>query len=425
MILGCVADDFTGASDLANTLAQGGMATTLYAGVPEAPAAEGVQAGVVALKSRTIPPAEAVAQSLAALDWLQAQGALSFVFKYCSTFDSTDAGNIGPVAEAMMDATGAARALVCPAFPGAGRTVYQGHLFVGDRLLSESGMENHPLTPMRDPDIRRALARQSRGPVGHVPLSIVERGPAAVAEAMAAETQAGRRLIVADALTDAHLIDLGAAAGRDTLITGGSGVATGLPGVFLAQGLISVSRARWEGVDGPGAAVAGSVSRATQAQVAAHRAAGFAARTVTPEEAMAQGDGGPLADELADWAAEQWSRDPAAAPLIYTTADPEAVSAAQARHGREALSARFESLTGAVAAALLARGARRLVSAGGETSGAVVAALGLRAMAIGPEIDPGVPALKAEGRPLALALKSGNFGGPAFFAKALAALGKP
>lgn len=431
MILGCVADDFTGASDLANTLARGGMATTLYAGAPDAPAAEGVQAGVVALKSRTIPAEQAVAQSLAALDWLQAQGALTFVFKYCSTFDSTDAGNIGPVAEAMMDATGAARALVCPAFPGAGRTVYQGHLFVGDRLLSESGMENHPLTPMRDPDIRRVLARQSRGPVGHVPLSTVERGPAAVAEAMAAETQAGRRLIVADALTDAHLIDLGAAAGRDTLITGGSGVATGLPGVFLAQGLIAVSRARWEGVDGPGAAVAGSVSRATQAQVAAHRAAGLAARAVGPEEAMAHGAGAggsspdALAEALADWAAEQWARDPAAAPLIYTTADPEAVSAAQAQHGREALSARLEALAGAVAAALVARGARRLVSAGGETSGAVVAALGLQAMVIGPEIDPGVPALRAEGRPLALALKSGNFGGPDFFAKALAALGQP
>src|SRR3712207_945526 len=199
MLLGVGGDDFTGSSDIANTLAKAGMRTVQYAGVPTALAGGDVEAGVVALKTRSIAPPDAVAQSLAALDWLAAQGCRQFVFKYCSTFDSTPHGNIGPVADALADRLGASPVIVCPAFPATGRTLYQGHLFVGDRLLSESGMERHPITPMTDPDIRRWLALQARSALGHVPWQTASAGPEALRAALDAEGEAGRRLVVVDA----------------------------------------------------------------------------------------------------------------------------------------------------------------------------------------------------------------------------------
>ena len=211
MLLGCIADDFTGASDLANTLAKAGMATMQFVGVPEGPAPADCEAGVVALKSRTIPAAEAVAQSLAACEWLLAQGCRQILFKYCSTFDSTPEGNIGPVAEALIARLGAEVAVVCPVFPATGRTLYQGHLFVNGVLLNESGMQNHPLTPMTDPDIRRWLARQTKGEVGLVPFSVVRQGSAAIAGALAEEANAGRRLAVVDAVADDDLVAIGGA----------------------------------------------------------------------------------------------------------------------------------------------------------------------------------------------------------------------
>ena len=232
MLLGCIGDDFTGSSDLANTLVKGGMATTQYCGVPSEPAAEDVEAGVVALKTRSIPAAEAVAQSLAALEWLKEQGCRQFLFKYCSTFDSTPDGNIGPVADALAEALGASKVIVCPAFPATGRTVYQGHLFVGDRLLSESGMEHHPLTPMTDPNIRRWLALQSKNSVGHVGHSDVRSGAEAIRAALADLDAEGSKLIVVDAVAEADLHAIGAAAAELPLITGGSGIALGLPGHF-------------------------------------------------------------------------------------------------------------------------------------------------------------------------------------------------
>jgi uncharacterized protein YgbK (DUF1537 family) len=412
MILGAVADDFTGASDLANTLARGGMRTFLYAGTQPQAADAGTEAGVVALKSRTIAADEAVAQSLGALDWLREQGCRQILFKYCSTFDSTDAGNIGPVSEALADALDEDAVVVCPAFPGAGRTVYRGHLFVGDRLLSESGMERHPLTPMRDPDIRRVLARQAKGPVGAVPHPVVAQGPEAIAAAIAGEAAAGRRLIVVDAISDADLIAIGRAAHGRRLVTGGSGIALGLPANFLEAG---AARTVWNGAPGPAAALAGSVSGATRRQVAAHRAAGQPVRAIPPEAVMA-GDEDPEA--LAAWALSQ-----SGVPLVHSEAEPAAVAAAQDRYGREAVADAFERLMSATAQALVARGLRRLVVAGGETSGAVVTALQVGAMEVGPEIDPGVPALLVRDRGLALALKSGNFGGDDFFARAAERLG--
>lgn len=412
MLLGCVGDDFTGSSDLANTLAKGGMRVTQYSGVPDRPAAAGVEAGVVALKSRTIPVDQAVRQSLEALEWLKAQGCRQFFFKYCSTFDSTPEGNIGPVAQVMAQTLGADRVIVCPAFPATGRSLYQGHLFVGDKLLSESGMENHPLTPMLDSDIRRWLRPQTSLGVGHVAAGTVGAGAEAIAAALAAERDAGRTLVVVDAIHDADLMEIGAAAADLTLVTGGSGVALGLPENFRRQGLLRGEGGGWTGADGPAAILSGSCSIATRGQVAAHDGPKM---EITAEAVMA----GEISGEtVAAWALAQDGT-----PLAYSSADPDVVRAAQAKFGKDRVAGAIEAVMGGAAKALVRGGVVRLVSAGGETSGAVVEALGVEAMEIGPEIDPGVPALKAEGRDLALALKSGNFGAPDFFAKAVEALG--
>ncbi|SLN09720.1 hypothetical protein ROG8370_00070 [Roseovarius gaetbuli] len=410
MLLGCIGDDFTGSSDLGNTLTKAGMRSVQYVGVPDAPAAPDVEAGIVALKSRSIPAAEAVAQSLAALKWLRDQGCTQFLFKYCSTFDSTPEGNIGPVAEALADALGATEVIVCPAFPATGRSIYQGHLFVGDHLLSESGMQHHPLTPMRDPDLRRWLAHQTRGTVGHVPATAVMGGVGRVRAALSGEAAKGHRLIVTDAITDADLITLGHAAADHVLITGGSGIAMGLPENFRAKGLLSGRAGEWRGQGGPVVALSGSCSGATRAQVAAH-AASHPSREITADEVISDEVD---ADTLATWALGQDG-----VPLIYSSADPDAVSAAQARHGAAPLAEAIETLFADLARALAAKGVTRLISAGGETSGAVVSGLGVTEFEIGPEIDPGVPMIRANDS-LVLALKSGNFGAADFFAKAAA-----
>lgn len=391
------------------------MACVQYTGIPDGPADIGVEAGIVALKSRTIPADEAVAQSLAALHWLRQQGCRQFLFKYCSTFDSTPDGNIGPVCDALADALEADRVVVCPAFPSLGRSVHAGHLFVGDRLLSESGMENHPLTPMTDPDLRRWLARQSRLAVGHVAAREVLRGRDAIRAALDAQHADGKRLIVIDTIRDEDLIEIGAAAADLPLLTGGSGIALGLPETFRARGEIGRSGTEWSGVAGPAAILSGSCSNATRAQVETHRAE-YPAFEILAQSVM---DGSVSAELVASWILQRSET----LPLAYSSADPDIVREAQARYGRDEIAGQIERLFGEVAVRIADAGIGRIVSAGGETSGAVVEALDVEAMEIGPEIDPGVPALKVVGRDLALALKSGNFGGPDFFARAPALLG--
>jgi 3-dehydrotetronate 4-kinase len=420
MLLGVIADDFTGASDIANTLAkgiagEGGLVTAQFLGLPDADAPSDVEAGVVALKSRSIPAVDAVAHSLAALDWLKRQGCRQFVFKYCSTFDSTPAGNIGPVGEALAEALGVAGVVACPAFPTVGRTVYQGHLFVHDRLLSESGMEKHPLNPMSDPDIRRWLARQSQAPVGLVAWPTVAEGGAAIRAALAGAAGRGERLVIVDAIADADLLAIGEAVDGAPLLTGGSGIALGLPRNFLRQGLAKGRRDGFEGVDGPEAILAGSCSRATLGQIEVH-AADHPALGLDIDAVLA-GEVG-AGDIVGFIRAHQGE-----APLVYSSSAPDKVAELQRRHGRERVAEALDHLFAETARRLVASGTRRLVVAGGETSGAVVSALGLGALTIGPEIDPGVPVLVSSGpKPLALALKSGNFGGPDFFGKALGKL---
>ncbi|WP_299792375.1 3-oxo-tetronate kinase [uncultured Marivita sp.] len=401
MLLGCIGDDFTGSSDLANTLAKQGMRTVQYTGVPDRPADDDVQAGVVALKSRSIDPDEAVRLSLKALDWLRAQGCQQIFFKYCSTFDSTPEGNIGPVADALAEALDAEKVIVCPAFPGAGRSVYQGYLFVKDRLLNESGMENHPLTPMTDADLRRLMATQSRYPVGHIPAETVFQGREAIADAMRA---APERMLIVDALRDADLMEIGAAAKGHPLVTGGSGVALGLPANFGC----TPAPVEWHGQSGKAAILSGSCSTATRGQIAHH----LKAHPGLKIDAAEVIDGTQTAEQVARWLVETDGL-----PLAYSSADPDEVRRTQEAHGREESAHALETFFGDVARHLVEMGVTRLLTAGGETSGAVVEALALDTLRIGPEIDPGVPALRASDN-LVLALKSGNFGSEDYFEKA-------
>jgi uncharacterized protein YgbK (DUF1537 family) len=416
MLLGCIADDFTGATDLASMLVKHGMRTVQLIGVPrEDDAAPDVDAVVVALKSRTAPVRQAVSESLAALTWLRRAGCRQFFFKYCSTFDSTDAGNIGPVADALLAALGSGFALACPAFPANARSVYQGYLFVGGVLLNESGMENHPLTPMKDANLVRVLSRQTDGTVGLVPYSVVEQGTAMIRATMTALAEQGRRYAIVDAVSDAHLAAIGEAAASHALLTGGSGIAMGLPENFRRAGLLPEREdpGALPSVEGAAAVLAGSCSRATLGQL------GFAREHVPvfDLDPLGASDAATLAAGAIDWMSGKLG----AAPVVITaSAPPDKIAAVQQRLGRDAAGALIEDALARIAVALVARGVRRLVVAGGETAGAVVSRLGVRSLLIGGEIDPGVPWTHAEGSgvSLLLALKSGNFGARDFFLKA-------
>jgi len=409
MLLGCIGDDFTGSSDLANTLAKAGMRTVQYTGVPSGPVADDVEAGVVALKSRSIDPDEAVRLSLEALDWLQRQGCTQFFFKYCSTFDSTPMGNIGPVADALAEALDAHKVIVCPAFPGTGRSIYQGYLFVNDVLLSESGMENHPLTPMTDANLRRLMSAQSRFDVGLVPAGIVFEGVDAIKQQLEAEHQSGRRMIVVDAMRDSDLMDIGAAAKGLPLITGGSGIALGLPANFGCQ----ADQVPWRAQQGKAAVLSGSCSSVTRAQVKHH----LETQPGIKIDLAKVINGHQTPDEIASWLSQTDGL-----PLAYSSADPEEVQQLQASFGRDESAHALETFFGQTAKLLVQLGITRLLIAGGETSGAVVESLALDTLQIGPEIDPGVPALRARDD-LVIALKSGNFGSVDYFEKAAAILG--
>ena len=413
ILLGCVADDSTGATDLANTLVKQGMRTVQLIGVPGGTADDiDADAIVIALKSRTTAAAEAVVQSRAALAWLRAAGARQAFFKYCSTFDSTDQGNIGPVAEALLADLDAPITIACPAFPTNGRTVYQGYLFVGDVLLSESSMRHHPLTPMLDSSLVRVLAVQSQGAVGLVPHQTVRQGGVAIRTALE-RLATDHYCAVVDALTDEDLFEIGEASSDLGLVTGGSGVALGLPENFRRHGELGrAAPARLPPIAGHAAVLAGSCSAATQEQV--QRMCSVAPGFALDPLRLAAGD--DVVGEALSWAGGRLADGPV---LIYSTALPDVVGRVQEQLGREQAGEFVEQAMAALARGLVKAGVRRLIVAGGETAGAVVGALGVKGLRIGPEIDPGVPWTMSLGEPaLALALKSGNFGGPDFFTAA-------
>lgn len=423
LLLGCIADDFTGATDLANNLVREGMRVVQIIGVPDASDVSrvptDVDAIVVALKSRTAPAQEAVAESMAAARALLACGAKQLYFKVCSTFDSTPAGNIGPVAEALMDLTRAAVVPVTPAFPGTGRTVFNGHLFVGTDLLSDSSMRNHPLTPMTDASLPRLLQRQCHSKVGLVTHEVVRGGATAIQARLDELAAEGVRFAVVDAICDDDLKNMGEVMARLPLLVAGSGLAIGLPSQYGVEP--SAAAAHLPTVVGPRAVVSGSCSAASNAQVVHFIAQGGEAFAVDPLRISA---GVEVVGEALAWSASRLGDRPI---MFYATAEPDAVKAVQAKLGRGHAGEMVERALSLIALGLVERGVRQLVVAGGETSGACVQALKIRQMRIGPQIDPGVPWCHARSEVagsdgLLIALKSGNFGSVDFFTKAFGQL---
>ncbi|MBX5166241.1 MULTISPECIES: 3-oxo-tetronate kinase [unclassified Rhizobium] len=421
ILLGSIADDYTGASDLANTLTKNGLRTVQTVGIPDPSLMlPDVDAVVVSLKIRSVPASDAVTAATSAERWLRRRGAGHVLYKICSTFDSTDAGNIGPVTEALNDAAGGGVVLVTPAFPETGRTVYLGHLFVGGQPLNESPLKDHPLNPMHDANLVRVLTRQSRGAVGLIDLAAIAAGRGAIKARLDALRNAGVTAAIADAIFERDLETLGEIALETPVSTGASGLGLGLARALVRSGRISSGGAApadaIRPVGGFSAIVAGSCSKATLRQLdVAERS--MPVLRLDPERLLA----GP--DEIAaviSWAGDRIAAGPV---VVAASAAPETVSRLQSVYGREASGHAIETATSIIAAELVARGVRRLVVAGGETSGAAVDRLAIPAFLIGPEIAPGVPVLRTVGNTqgdMLLALKSGNFGGEDFFAAALA-----
>ncbi|MET0678434.1 MAG: 3-oxo-tetronate kinase [Bradyrhizobium sp.] len=417
--LGCIADDYTGASDLANTLTRQGLRTVQTIGVPSDDLAlPDVDAVVVSLKSRSIEAGQAVTRSQAAEKWLRGRGAGHVLFKICSTFDSTDAGNIGPVMDALRADSGDAIVLVTPAFPETGRTVYMGNLFVGAVPLNESPLKDHPLNPMHDSNLVRVLARQSRGKVGLVDLATLSRGAEAVRGKLADLAGQGMAAAIIDAVFDRDLETIGAVALDHRLSVGASGIGLGLARGLVASGKVKASAAGAASgapVGGPAACLAGSCSQATLAQVAN-------AEKIMPVLHLDTASviaGSDEARRAVAWASERISAGPV---LIASSSPPGQVAALQSKHGRDATGHAIEQAMADIAEGLVRAGVRRLVIAGGETSGAAVDRLSIPGFLVGQEIAAGVPVLRAVGSDrgdMLLALKSGNFGGPQFFSDAL------
>jgi 3-dehydrotetronate 4-kinase len=420
IVLGCIADDYTGASDLANTLTRNGLRTIQTIGIPDAEfALPEVDAAVIAMKIRSIPASGAVAAARSAWRWLEARGVAHVLYKICSTFDSTDAGNIGPIIEALRIDTGAGTVLITPAFPETGRTVYLGNLFVGAVPLNESPMKDHPLNPMHDANLVRVLQRQSKGKIGLVGLFTVTKGANALRARLAELEAGGYAAAIADAVFERDLEVLGEVAAGAMLSTGASGL-----GLGLARALVKAGRVQGQASDtadaarpagGYAAVLAGSCSAATLEQIA------IAERSMPvlrlSQERLVEGRG--EVERALAWALERIASGPL---LIAASAAPDAVAQIQEKYGRESSGHAIEQGMAAIAAGLVPAGVRRLVVAGGETSGAAVDTLGIPAFLVGPEIAPGVPLLHSVGQAgpdLLMALKSGNFGGPDFFEKAL------
>ena len=418
LALGCIADDYTGASDLANMLTRCGLRTVQTIGVPDDTLKLlDVDAVVVSLKSRSIEASKAVARSREADKWLRARGASHVLFKICSTFDSTDAGNIGPVTDALRADSGDAIVLVTPAFPGTGRTVYQGNLFVGSVPLNESPLKDHPLNPMQDSNLVRVLARQSGSKVGLVDLATVGKGPDAIRARLTELAKQGIGAAIIDSVFDPELETIGEVALGHRLSVGASGMGHGLARGLIASGCVKAASAvsGERAIGGPVACLAGSCSQATLSQIAQAEKS-MPVLHLDPEKILGSGD---EVERALGWAHEYLAKGPV---LIASSSTPDQVAALQAKYGRDAAGHAIEQTMAAISEGLVASGVRRLVVAGGETSGAVVDRLGIPAFLVGPEIAAGVPVLRCVGwskGDAVLALKSGNFGGPDFFNDAI------
>lgn len=414
--LGCIADDFTGATDLAGILARSGMKVSMRIGIPDEDPLETCTSTfeVIALKCRTAPVSDAVEDACKALSWLQRAGAQRFFWKYCSTFDSTAQGNIGPIAEALMNDLGTLQTIYCPAFPENDRSVYMGNIFVGQDLLSESSMKDHPLTPMHDSNLVRLLSRQVTGPVGLADHSTVSKGNGALLEKLGEFSIAGVKHVVVDAINNEDLKVISETCRDMPLITGGSAVAMALPNLYLNDDDISFEEGTIQSppLSKGSIVLSGSCSAMSLLQVADY-SKHASAYCLDPLQLMNDGT-----KAVRTWLSEQSAEAP---KLIYSTMEPDKVREAQSTLGVENAGALIEETLAQLALDACRQGVSRFVVAGGETSGAVTQALGVKAVTIGKEIAPGVPWAfsKSNGKDIALALKSGNFGAPNFFSEAL------
>ncbi|WP_245250924.1 3-oxo-tetronate kinase [Pantoea endophytica] len=413
MRLGVIADDFTGATDIASFLVQNGLPTIQFNGVPESHDALSAQAIVISLKSRSCPAQQAIDQSLAALQWLQQQGCDRFYFKYCSTFDSTEQGNIGPVTDALLAALGETQTVISPSLPVNGRTVYQGYLFVADQLLSESGMRHHPVTPMTDSNLVRLMTRQAKGQAAVINAAQLDQGADAVRAQLDTLKAQGINYVVLDALHEQHLLTQGEALKETRLVTGGSGLAIGIARAWATQQQNSDAEHAGRPQGDRAVVISGSCSQMTNRQVQAYRQQA-PSHEVLVERCLDNTES--YAQELCDWVAAHHQSD--LAPLLFATADAQQLQAIQQQYGAARSSEAVEQLFAAVTRELKTRGWQRFIVAGGETSGVVAQSLGVTAFHIGPMISPGVPWVRDIHQPLSLALKSGNFGDEQFFARA-------
>lgn len=412
--LGVIADDFTGATDIAGFLVAGGWRTVQLNGVPTADAPPDIDAVVISLKSRSCPVDEAVQSSQDALTWLQAQGCEQVFFKYCSTFDSTEKGNIGAVTDALLAQLDDDFTVVCPALPVNGRTVFKGHLFVGDDLLSDSGMRHHPITPMTDANLLRLMDKQSQGRSGLVQWSVIEKGADAV-QARFAELKAdGCRYAVTDALTAEHLQTLGEAVKDMPLVTGGSGLGAGIAYAHNGE-QVDKNKARQKGLPFRGAksvVFSGSCSQMTNRQVAAYQQQA-ATCVVDIAEIMQQPQN--YLTTVSDWLSEQLQAEKSLAPLVSATVSPSQLADIQRQYGSAEASKAVEDFFSHLSQKAVASGVKNFIVAGGETSGIVTQSLSIGGFHIGPQIAPGVPWVRSISGDFALALKSGNFGNEDFF----------
>ena len=414
VLTGVIADDFTGATDIASFMSEQGWRVALLPGIP-GPAdkwGEEADAIVISLKSRSLPADEACQQARQCYQWLRNQaGARQIYFKYCSTFDSTAEGNIGPVSDCLLQETDAPFVVHCPALPQNGRTVVHAHLFVNGLLLNESGMENHPLNPMTDANLVRLLAAQTATQIGRIDIAAVQSGPAAIAARLSHCEATGDKHIIIDTLTPDDLLNIAQAVQPLPLLAGGSGLGGALAAIIpgtrngIARNVFPSSRKT--------VILSGSCSSMTLRQVRAYqtRAAALAldiARCLSDEERYT--------DELTQWAMSQVHAP--LAPLLFATLPPEQLTAIQQRYGDHVASQAVERTFARLTQKLHLAGVNTFIVAGGETSGTVVESLQVKRLTVGDAIAPGVPWVFTDDNSLALALKSGNFGDEDFFFKA-------
>ena len=416
--LGCIADDFTGATDLASMLARSGVNVSLRIGVPLSTPENTAEIEVIALKTRSISASKAIEESLSALKWLKEAGAKKYFFKYCSTFDSTAEGNIGPVSEALMNELKVDQTIYCPAFPENGRSIYMGNLFVGQKLLSESSMKDHPLTPMNDSNLMRLLSAQVSRRVGLADHIVVNSGVNSLKEKLISLKENDVPHVIVDAVADTDLDIIASACQDMDFITGGSALAMPLAEFYKASGKISaVDNSFMNKKLNTGSIIlSGSCSEMTIIQVKNFIQRGAAAFQLDPIDLAENG-----VKKVLDWLSSQ---DFTKNIIIYATSDPDTVKKVQAELGVDMAGKIVEQGLSECAIAARELGIKNFIIAGGETSGAITKALNVRQLDIGIEIAPGVPWTFSGKRnnQIALSLKSGNFGSEEFFTEALSKL---